>query len=72
MKPPGLEFRAVPGSIIMRVTPVDRVADKIYDAVQDAILAGWTPARFKREAAEAWDYELEQAKKAAASDWAKP
>lgn len=38
----------------LRVTPIDRVADNIWDAVEAAQSAGWTPKQFINEAKEAW------------------
>jgi hypothetical protein len=54
-----------PLGIGFRVTPSDRVADEIYDAVRGAICANWTPERFISEAREAWAYEMREQAKAA-------
>lgn len=38
--------------------PPSRVEDSIWDAVAEAIDAGWTPQKFRLEAAEAWETYL--------------
>jgi hypothetical protein len=47
MKPTGLtaDFRIVKSS---------RTEDLIWDAVEEAVHAGWDPTRFVREARQAW------------------
>jgi hypothetical protein len=47
MKPLGI-------SSAMRVVMPSKAEDKIWDAVEEAIEAGWTPQRFKNEVANAW------------------
>ena len=42
----------------MRVTPISRAEDAIWNAVQEAVDAGMTPTQFKREVIQAWDEEL--------------
>ncbi len=42
----------------LQVTPIDRVADKIWDAVQEARDAGWDLHTFKKEVIEAWEHEV--------------
>lgn len=54
----GLSVDVQTGSLRYFVTPIDRVADQIWDAVREAILANMTPDQFKREAAEAWKHHL--------------
>ena len=39
----------------MRVVMPSKAEDKIWDAVEEAIEAGWTPQRFKNEVANAWE-----------------
>ena len=46
--------------LVMGVRPNDRVEDAIYDCVQQAIEAGWTPTQFKRTLYSAWEYELKE------------
>ena len=58
MKPYGL-------TPMFQILRPSRTEDKIWEAVQEAIVEGWSPERFKREVAQAWDEELkEQAKEA--------
>ena len=47
------------------VRSIDRVEDSIFDAVQEAIAAGWTPIGFLRSVREAWSYALDESKKEA-------
>lgn len=55
------------GMIGLAVIKPSRVEDRIWDSVEEAILAGWSPEQFKREAAQAWSQILrDQAKRAAA------
>ena len=44
----------------LRITTPSRVEDKIWDAVEEAIAAGWTPSRLIAEAADAWTQSLTQ------------
>jgi hypothetical protein len=53
----------------MRVARPSTVEDKVWRAVQEAILAGWSVERFRREAREAWDGELREQREDAARDW---
>ena len=72
-KPPGLSVALTgAGGISLRVTPSDRIADKVWDAVEDAIDAGWTVERFRREAAECWDGYMSEKRKRDADAWRKP
>ena len=36
------------------------VADGIWTAVESAILADWTPQRFKDEVSDAWEFALKE------------
>lgn len=53
------------GALHMFVRPIDRVEDQIFDAVRDAVEAGWTPKAFLQSVREAWAYKLDEDKKAA-------
>jgi hypothetical protein len=55
MKPLGMAF--APDASLHVLKP-SRVEDKVWDAVQEAIIAGWTPRQFVSEAADAWSQEL--------------
>ena len=56
MKPLGMRLTLQDG-IGLRVVHPTHAEDKVWEAVEAAIEAGWTPERFKREAASAWsDY----------------
>jgi len=57
MKPLGVEINMA-GS--MSVTHPSKVEDAIWDAVEEAINAGWTPRQFKNEIAAAWVERLKQ------------
>ena len=69
MKPTGLAMTIQGHSLSMHVTQPNRVTDAIWEAVQEAVSAGTTVERFRREAAEAWDYEMKQRAKDAAAAW---
>lgn len=57
-KPIGISLSMIDGIPRYQVTPRDRVADQIWDAVREAINANMTPDQFKSEAAEAWTHHL--------------
>lgn len=65
-KPAGIALDLQSG---FRVTQSSATEDRIWDAVRDAIAAGWTPRQFRNEAASAWDYELDERRKHAAKEW---
>lgn len=72
MKPPSIEFVCRSnGTIGLRVSASSHACDKIYEAVNAAILEGIDPRRFMEEAREAWRYEMTEAAKHADSQWAK-
>lgn len=50
----------LPCMSVVQSTPVE---DAIYRAVEEAIDRGWSPEMFRREAATAWEYRLEQDKR---------
>ena len=61
MKPLGMSLMMGAGPIL-RVTHPSPTEDKIWEAVEAAIEAGWTPERFRQESAEGWaDYRRRQA-----------
>jgi hypothetical protein len=67
MKPPGIYAALHGGSVTFNVRQPSRVEDAIWNAVQEAIDAGWDAKAFKAEAASAWEEELRrQAKDAVA------
>ena len=41
----------------MRVRPIDRTTDLIWDAVQSAQESGMTPQQFQAEVWQAWEHE---------------
>lgn len=49
-----------------------RVEDSVWDAVREAIAAGWTVERFRRECASAWDDALNEDRKSAEKEWSRP
>jgi hypothetical protein len=59
-KPPGIDIRLRDGIPCFVVSPLDKVADTIWDAVREAINANMLPEQFKREVAEAWRWHLEE------------
>jgi len=65
MKPLGIGFGISNGLPTMGVHTPSRVEDAVWDAVEEAISAGWTPAKFRREVIAAWDHELDEQKKQA-------
>ena len=55
------------GEISLRVTTSDRATDMIYEAVEEALMAGMTASRFLSTVSEAWDDESDA--KAKHSKW---
>lgn len=71
-KPNGIEmYLTQSGDIGMRVVPIDRIADRVWDAVEEAINAGWTVEQFRCECAEAWAHTLRKQAEWAERDWRK-
>ena len=70
-KPPGVSLTVDADGPRLRVTQSDDVQDKVYEAVREAVLYGWTPERFIEEAREAWDYEMHEMRDAAAKAFRK-
>jgi hypothetical protein len=60
------------GDLRMRVTPTDRVADKIWEAVEEAIDAGMEPRAFRNEVVAAWEHELRERAKRAVKELGRP
>ena len=54
MKPNGISLNLSDGAINMQVNRPSKTEDAIWDAVEEAIAAGWTPENFRTEAASAW------------------
>ena len=69
MKPPGIYLNTIRnGDVTFNVRKPSRVEDAIWNAVQEAIEAGWTAKQFRQEAASAWEDELGRQAKAAVND----
>lgn len=69
MKPTGISFGLdSAGDLHVGVTRSSRAEDAVWAAVEEAIDAGMTPERFKREAAQAWEETLRQRGKDAATE----
>lgn len=51
------------GALVIGVTQSNRAIDAIWGAVEEAIDAGMTPDKFKREMVAAWDHYREQQKR---------
>ena len=71
-KPAGIYMALSGKTVLMGITPTDRIADKVWEAVQEAICGGWTVQRFKNESAQAWEHELKERAKSDAEEWRKP
>ena len=56
MKPLGVSLAVNP--IGLSVSRPSRAEDAVWEAVEAAIEAGWSPKRFKDEAADAWRERL--------------
>jgi hypothetical protein len=55
----------------MKITRSSRVEDKIWDAVEEAVNAGWDAQRFIREAHDGWAHKLSEDAKDADKEFAK-
>jgi hypothetical protein len=64
-KSPGLTMGLAKGALVMGIRTPSREEDRLWDAVQDAFLAGWTPEQLKNEVADAWADAAKEAAKAA-------
>lgn len=71
-KPHGIAMSIVDGVPRMGVTFPTHAEDKVWDAVENAIDAGWDVERFRRECREAWSQTLKTRAKWADEDWRKP
>lgn len=58
MKPLGVQFGIGPNGPTLGCRMPSLVEDRVWEAVQDAIDAGWTVEQFRRECAEAWGESL--------------
>lgn len=58
-KPLGVALTVGEGGIGMHVTAGDRVSDKVWDAVEEAYLADWTPEKFIAEVKQAWEQAID-------------
>lgn len=54
-KPLGVQMLIGRSGPTMKVTPIDRVADLIWDAVEEAEISGWTAKQFVAECRDAWE-----------------
>lgn len=57
-KPTGLAVRVDECGVRFAVSHSSRVGNAVWDAVQTAVDAGWSPEQFKREVADAWQEKL--------------
>ncbi len=60
MKPSGINFSIGSDGPKMRVTGSSRVEDKIWEAVQEAVVSNWSVEMFKEEAADAFQHEYRE------------
>lgn len=68
-KPHGATFGLYEGVPVIRVVTPSKVEDAVWDAVEEAILAGWSVERFRRECASAWEDALRERLKREAKEW---
>lgn len=59
-KPLGIGIGLNDGVPVLRMSPINRTVDHIWDSVREAINANMTPEQFKREVAEAWASHLKE------------
>jgi hypothetical protein len=69
MKPAGITFGMGANGPTLGVTRPSRAEDKTYEAVEEAILEGWTIERFLCEAREAWLHHKQEEVKTAEDEW---
>lgn len=65
MKPTGLGFKLTDNGIGFSVNRPSNVEDAVWEAVELAISAGWTPQQMRLEVADAWREKLRDEAKAA-------
>lgn len=53
-KPPGIALGLSGDGVHMGVTRSSEAEDKVWEAVEQALIENWTPDRFIREVREAW------------------
>jgi hypothetical protein len=58
MRPLGIGIRVSGGSIGFAASRPSQVEDAVWEAVEAAIEAGWSPERFRSEVADAWKERL--------------
>ena len=65
-KPTGLRLGLTGegGVLSLSVSRPSIVEDSVWDAVQRAVEAGWTPTQFLREVREAWEQALDDQRRA--------
>lgn len=63
MKPLGLRLGIDESGLRMSVSRPSKVEDAVWEAVEKAIEAGWTPQQFKNEISDAWREKLRDAAK---------
>ena len=72
MKPSGIRLGLTQGGAPrMYVPDISKTEDAIWEAVQEAITAGWTPKQFRNEARSAWDQELKNRAESEMREWNK-
>lgn len=59
-KPTGLSLGIGSEGLRMRVNVATKTEDAIWDAVETAVIEGWTPEQFRMECAEAWEHRLRE------------
>lgn len=68
-KPLGLQMTVGARGVGMRVTPIDRTTDLIWDSVEAAQSAGWTAKQFIAEVKDAWSEARKESLKDELSDF---
>ena len=58
-KPPGIAMTLGPSGLGMHVTNSDRITDKLWDVVEEAYLADWTPEKFMAEVKQSWEQAID-------------
>jgi hypothetical protein len=57
-KPYGLGIGLSESAVTLSVIRPSRAEDLLWDAVREAVTAGWSPERFRSEVASAWEEAL--------------
>ncbi len=71
-KPLGMGISITPSGPLLSVSRPSHVENTIWEAVREAVCAGWTVQHFKTEAASAWADEMKRQAKDDAQEWSKP